>query len=154
MYFASVLLLLFILPCVSILVEVGIFHHTGNGTFLVGKWFVFWGGGIRLFLAGLRQTLQPEFTAKEIFQLQSDESFPIVRELGFANLSMGFLSLCSIFRPGWVIPAAVVTGMYYLLAGVGHIRQAERNAKETMALVSDIFLFIVLAWFVLKSLLT
>ena len=30
---------------------------------LVGKWFVFWAVGARLFIAGIRQVIQPAFTA-------------------------------------------------------------------------------------------
>ena len=32
---------------------------------LVGKWFVFWTVGIQLFLAGLRQIVQPRYTAEQ-----------------------------------------------------------------------------------------
>jgi hypothetical protein len=50
-----------------------------------------------------------------------------------------------------VIPAAIVGGLYYGLAGLGHLPQKNKNAKEYTAMVSDWFAAVVLAWFVLKS---
>ena len=71
--------------------------------------------------------------------------------MGFGNLSIGLLGICSIFRPGWVLPAAIVGGLYYGLAGIGHAMQTTRNAKENIAMLSDEFVFLVLLGFVLKS---
>jgi hypothetical protein len=151
MYFASVILLLVVLPVISISVETLLSHHAMSMA-LVGRWFVFWGVGVRLLLAGVRQVVQPRFTAEEIFGVRDPGSFAIVREVGFANLSMGFLGVCTLFRVGWLVPAAVVGGLYYGLAGALHIFSQERNAKEYLAMISDGFIFVVLLVFVLKSL--
>jgi hypothetical protein len=152
MYFAVVILLLLLLPVVSITAEAALSQHAVSWEFLTGKWFVFWGVGVRLFIAGARQVIQPRFTAEEIFGLRDRSAFPIVRELGFANLSMGLLGICSLVRPGWIVPAALVGGLYYGLAGIGHVFQKERNAKENVAMISDGFVFLVLLAFVLRSL--
>jgi hypothetical protein len=152
MYFASVILLLFVLPLISITAEAVLSHHAPGIMFLVGKWFVFWGAGVRLFVAGIRQVTEPCFTAEKIFGIHDPGSFPLVRELGFANLSMGLLGVCSLLRVGWVLPAAIVGGLYYGLAGIGHVFQKNRNAKENMAMVSDGFIFLVLLVFVFNSL--
>jgi hypothetical protein len=151
MYFASVILLLVVLPVASIFAEVFLSHHAMSMA-LVGRWFVFWGVGVRLLLAGVRQVLQPRFTAKEIFGIDDPGSFAIVREVGFANLSMGLLGVCTLFRGDWLVPAAVVSGLYYGLAGTGHVFSQERNAKEYLAMISDGFIFAVLLVFVLRSL--
>jgi hypothetical protein len=151
MYFASVILLLFVLPIASISAEVLISHHTMSWA-LAGRWFVFWGVGVRLFLAGVRQVIQPRFTAEEIFGIRDTDAFAIVREVGFANLSMGLLGVCTLFWSDWLVPAAVVGGLYYGLAGVGHIFSPHKNAKEYMAMISDGFIFVVLLVFVLKRL--
>jgi ABC-type methionine transport system permease subunit len=152
MYFASVILLLVVLPVVSILVEGSLSHHAMSVA-LIGKWFVFWGVGVRLLFAGVRQVVQPRFTAEEIFGIRDPGSFAIVREVGFANLSMGLLGVCTLFWVGWIVPAAVVGGLYYGLAGVGHVFAHNKNAKEYLAMVSDGFIFVVLLVFVFKSLL-
>lgn len=149
MYFASVILLLFVLPCVSIAIQWPSGAHATAP--LIGKWFVFWGVGVRLFLAGLRQTVQPRFTAEEIFEIHEIKSHAIVRELGFANLSLGTLGICSLVRAEWMLPAAIVGGLYYGLAAVGHVFRKSRNAKEYVAMVSDFFIFAVLAGFVWAS---
>ncbi len=151
MYFASVILFLLVLPVVSISAETLLSHHAMSMA-LVGKWFVFWGVGVRLFLTGIRQVLQPRFTAEEIFGIHDPGSFAIVREVGFANLSMGLLGLCTLFQSEWLVPAAIVSGLYYGLAGAGHVFSQERNAKEYMAMISDGFIFVVLLAFVLHSL--
>jgi uncharacterized protein DUF6790 len=151
MYFASVVLLLLILPLASIAIESELFPHHLSVLSLTGKWFVFWGAGARLFLAGVRQVTQPQFTAEEIFRIREVGAFPIVRELGFANLSMGLLGLCSIAVGGWTVPAAIVGGSYYGLAGIGHIFQEGKNAKEKMAMISDAFICVVLVGFLLTS---
>jgi hypothetical protein len=97
-YFIAVILLLLIFPVASVLTESALSGYTANILGLTGKWFVFWAAGVRLFTAGLRQVVQPKFTAEEIFAIHDLGSFAIVRELGFANLSMGLLGICTIFR--------------------------------------------------------
>ena len=151
MYLASIILLLLVLPVASIVVEL-IAHTNADLVLLIGKWFVFWAGGVRLFIAGIRQTAQPAFTASEIFELTDKGAEKIVRELGFANLTMGALSILSIIQPAWVVPAALVSGLYYALAGIGHVRNSGRNAKQTFAMVSDLAVAIVLLGFVVVSL--
>jgi hypothetical protein len=111
------------------------------------------GVGIRLLLAGARQVIQPRFTAEEIFRIRGAESLAIVRELGFANLLIGVLATCSIFHRSWTEPAAIVGGLFYRLAGLGHVNQASKNAKEQVAMISDAFIFLVLAAFLSYELL-
>lgn len=150
MYFASVLLLLLVFPLVSISAEAIRYGHSIMDMGLVGQWFVFWAVGARLFIAGARQVLQPSFTAVEIFEIHEPKALAIVRELGFANLSMGLLGLSSLWHKQWLIPAAIVGGLYYGLAGLGHIPQPHKNAKEYTAMISDGFAFLVLLAFVLS----
>jgi hypothetical protein len=152
MYFASVFLLLFILPIAFIAGEVALSHQASSIMFLTGKWVVFWGVGVRLCVAGVRQVIQPRFTAEEIFNVHAAGSFPIVREVGFGNLSIGFLGVCSLLRAGWLVPAAIVGCLYYGLAGMGHMFKKGKNAKEYTAMISDEFIFVVLLVFVLGSL--
>jgi hypothetical protein len=75
-----VVLLMGGLPAASILVERSSVESAWE---LVFRWFVFWGVGVRLLLAGVRQVIQPSFTAREIFHLASADAEVIVRELGF-----------------------------------------------------------------------
>jgi hypothetical protein len=152
MYLASILLLLLICPAASVLIEAARSHYTIGLLPVIGRWFVFWAIGIRLFIAGIRQVLQPKFTAEAIFDIHDPASFAIVREVGFANLSMGFLGICTLLRAGWLVPAAIVGGLYYGLAGAGHLVGKNKNAKEYIAMISDAFAFAILLVFVLNSL--
>ena len=150
MYYLMIVLLMGVLPIASVLIEQAAGH--GDWIALVGRWFVFWAGGIRLLLAGIRQIANPAFTAKTIFEIEDRDASKIVVELGFANLAMGLVSVASIVRPDWVLPAAVVTGLYYGLAGFRHIANTGRNRIETWATLSDLWIFVVLAGYAAATL--
>lgn len=152
MYFLMIALLLIVLPSASVCIEV--FLHPGKISIvtLMGQWWTFWAVGIRLFIAGVRQVVQPRFTAEEIFQIDDQASFPIVREVGFGNLAMGILGICCLFRLEWLVPAAIVGGLYYGFAGFGHVPRKGKNSKEWTAMVSDFLVCLFLTIFVYKSL--
>jgi hypothetical protein len=147
MYFITVLLLLFVLPVGA--VSIDLWSDPGlDLIWLIGKWFTFSAVGLRLFLAGVRQNLQPEFTARAIFEIEDAKAHAIVREVGFGNLAMGTAGLLTLLLPSWLPPAAFVGGIYYGLAGIGHAIKPDRNAKENVALFSDILASLVLIAFV------
>jgi hypothetical protein len=148
MYVVTVLLLLAILPAGSVIAEHSYFHSAAPLVFLIGKWFTFWAAGVRLFIAGLRQAFNPRFTAQDIFKIEGDTVFPIVRELGLANISMGTLSLLSLYSPVFLIPGALVGGLYYFLAGGLHVTSGHRNFNENFAMVTDFLIATVLMGFV------
>ncbi len=116
LYLVSILLFMLLLPIISIVVQAHNLHISYNWQ-LVGKWFLFWSVGIRLFIAGIKQIAQPEFTAKQIFQFKSEESFVVIRELGYANVCIGLLGVLSLIKPAWSPPAAIAGGLYFGLAG-------------------------------------
>src|SRR5271168_2776206 len=101
MYFLIVLLFRLVLPVGSIYLEHSYLHSATPRMLLIGKWFVFWSAGVRLFLAGLRQFFQPRFTAEQIFGIKSDDALPLVRELGVANFATGVVGIASLVRPGF-----------------------------------------------------
>ena len=115
---------------------------------LVGKWWVFWACGVRLFIAGVRQVAQPQFTAAEIFEVKDGAANAIVREVGCGNLAMGTLGLATLAQAGWTVPAAIVGGLYYCFAGIGHVVRGRRNLNKSTALISDLAVFVLLAVFV------
>lgn len=135
MYLPTVVLLLIVLPFACTAIELLLL--TGDVVLVGAKWLVFWAVGVRLFVAGIRQVFQPGFTAQTIFGLKDEGAFGVVREVGFGNLSMGTLGLLSLAIPGWVVPAALVGGLYYLLAGLGHARRTSRNSHEQTAMITD-----------------
>jgi hypothetical protein len=148
MYVVFVVLLLFVLPSGCVAVEALWRHGEADIVLLIGKWFVFWAVGVRLFIAGVRQVVQPQFTAESIFDAKDEASSAIVREIGFSNLAMGVLGLLTLVRPSWLVPGAIVGGLFYGLAGLGHAARGKRNSKEQVALVSDLLMFVLLGAFV------
>ncbi|MFT3750387.1 MAG: hypothetical protein QM768_18880 [Agriterribacter sp.] len=142
-YIISVSALTFILPVISFWTE-----HFTTGTALTfdlfSKWFIFSAAGLRLFLAGIKQVKNPEFTAKQIFHLNSAESFPILRELGFANICFGLVAILSLFKPGWRIVSAFASGLYYGIAGIQHALKKNTGINEKFALWTDLVIFVLL----------
>ena len=96
----------------------------------------------------------PNFTAESLFGLAGERlngAIPVVRELGFSNFAVGVLRVVAPFiRPDFVVAAALVGGLYYFLAGVGHLflHGSNRNSQRTFAMVTDFFIAIamLLSW--------
>jgi len=151
LYLLSVLLLTVALPLACVAVQ-----HFGSQnatplTVLLGKWFVFWGAGVRLFTAGLKQLFQPEFTARHIFHMTTDEALPVVREVGIANLAVGTAGVISLWKPAFVLPIAVVGAIFYGIAGINHLREKERSTNETVAMLTDLWVSLVLVAYIVLS---
>ena len=143
MYYVIVVALMFVLPLLSVAVDASISPGSAS-LLLIGRWFVFWAVGIRLLLAGIRQIIQPRYTAETILGIKGEESLLVVRELGFANAAVGAIGTGSILAPGWVTAGALAGGIFYGLAGANHAMQIHRNRLENVAMTSDLFVGIVL----------
>ncbi|MBG1233349.1 DUF6790 family protein [Aestuariivirga litoralis] len=150
MYLAIVLLTMLVLPVASMLVHHGM-EPSLPWIVLLGRWFVFWGVGARLGLAGFRQYLRPEFTARNIFHMKGDEALPLVKELGAANLAAGVTGLLSLVMPSFVLPAAIYALIFYANAGWAHVMRPGRLLNENIAMISDLFIALILAVYVLGS---
>jgi hypothetical protein len=137
MYVFAILALMVVLPVAPIVIEY-FFVHGIDLLSMIGGWFVFWAVGVRLLAAGLRQVFQPQFTAEGIFGIRDPDARKIVIELGFANICTGVIGVASGSIPAWVQPAAVAGGLFYLLAGIQHARNAHRNQAENLAMWSDL----------------
>jgi len=150
-YFATVLALMGALPVASIALERAVASAPRDLPSAIGAWFIFWGIGVRLATAGLRQIVQPSFTAREIFHHQGAESETIVRELGFANVCLGLTAILSLFAPGWRMAAAFGGGLYFGIAGLMHAIKRPATPNEWVALISDLFIFAIAAgWLALQ----
>jgi hypothetical protein len=151
MYVVIVALTTLILPVGSVLLAAGA-NPAADFTGLVGLWFVVWGVGVRLGLAGASQVLRPDATARGIFGLKGDGALAIVRELGFANLAIGIVGLLTLLHPAFVLPAAIYATLFYAAAGLLHLHQTERGLNETAAMLSDLFMAAALGGFIAASL--
>lgn len=149
-YFIVVSVLTFVLPLACSVVETQVNKDCIFSFALIGKWFIFSAVGLRLFIAGIKQTTDPAFTAKQIFHIDDPVSFPIVRELGFANLCFGLIGIISLFMPEWRIVSAFGSGLYYGIAGLQHLLKKPAGPNERFALVTDIIIFIFLLVYFIK----
>ncbi len=149
-YIIVVSVLTFILPLLCTIGQMLIRKDTPLSFILIGKWFIFSAVGLRLFIAGIKQTTDPAFTAKEIFHLDNPESFPIVRELGFANLCFGLVGIVSLFFPQWRVVSAFGSGLYYGIAGLQHFIKKPVGTNEKFALVTDMIIFLLLLIYFVK----
>lgn len=143
-YLIVVFVLTVLLPAICTIAQILINKGTIFSFALFGKWFIFSAVGLRLFLAGIKQATNPAFTAKEIFHIDSADSLPIIRELGFANLCFGLVGIVSLFMPQWRVVSAFGSGLYYGVAGLQHLLKKPVGINELFALVSDILIFILL----------
>jgi hypothetical protein len=135
-YFILVILQTMILPIVSGIVEL---VTTGGDPVLVfGKWWVFWGVGTRLLVAGVAQVSgKGPTTAILGAAAPSVQEQQLTRELGTANIGLGLAGLLALV-PGWALPAGLAGGVFLLIAGVMHVPKKGKNAQETLATWTDL----------------
>ena len=143
-YFIIVAVLMFLAPLACIASAV-LAHHAALDWALALRWFAFWMVGARLGSAGLRQMLNPKFTARHILGIEGDEALILVRELGFANTAFGAIGILSLWWPAWAVPAAFAGAVFLGLAGINHAMQPHRNARENFAMLTDLLGALVLA---------
>jgi hypothetical protein len=136
-YLVLVVALMLVLPVTSSVLALGGSASEPLPAVLV-RWFVFWGVGVRLLLAGIRQIVQPRYTAEEILGIEGEIAHAVIRELRFANVALGTLGVVSLVARTWAEPAGLAGAIFYTLAGVNHLRKADRNRNETVAMVSDL----------------
>jgi len=150
MYVPMVIALMAVIPLVSVAIQLLSDSHAVLNSAaiipIIAKWYVFWAVGVRLFLAGLRQMIQPRYTAETILGIKGADALLLVRELGFANTALGSIGLASIVAASWRPPAAMAAVIFYGLAGINHALHGHRNKLENVAMVSNIFAALVLAF--------
>jgi hypothetical protein len=149
-YLIVVSVLTFVLPTIAFALE-HIIDDTSLTFALFGKWFIFSAVGLRLFLAGIRQITKPSFTAKEIFHIDNPDVFPIIIELGFANLCFGLVGIVSLLKPEWRVVSAFASGLYYAFAGSLHLIKKPVGTNEKFALWTDLLIFVILCLYFNKA---
>ena len=95
-------------------------------------------------MAGVRQIVQPEFTATAVFGIQDCSAYSRVRELGFVTLSVGLLAVVSLLYRPWV-EAVALAGHSCSSWQEAIISSAVTvNLLRKVALCSDLFIVSVL----------
>ncbi len=148
MYIAVVLLQTLVLPLVF-----GIGHlvlQGGEPIPVIGSWFLFWGVGTRLLLAGVHQVQKPEYTVQGILGAANADAAHIAQELGFANICMGLAAVVAFTRPEWWVVGAIPGGLFLLLAGLRHVTKPGKDRDELVATWTDLLvgvaMIVLIAW--------
>jgi len=141
-YIVMILLLLIVGPIGATAIDVGSTDHPllAAATF----WFVFF-GGVRLFIAGISQALNPAFTVNNILGQKDPNpgANHLAQELGYANIGLGVLGIVSPWL-GWAPAGALAIGVFLLLAGMRHLAKRGKGAKEWFATATDLAFSVVL----------
>jgi len=147
LYEVSVILFFVIAPIIGAVTEITLLNNSYSLSGVLLKWFTFSSVGLRLFSAGLKQSIKPSFTATEIFNAD-EKSYPIVREVGFSNICIGILGILSFFFSDFRLAAAVTGGLYFGLAGFLRLLY-KRDRNEIFTTISNFYIFFVLLVLVL-----
>jgi hypothetical protein len=148
-YLAIVALTMFVLPVASVLIEHSL-RPDAPVVFLLGRWFVFWGVGVRLALAGLRQFFQPAFRQRDIPHSGRRGAVAGARTGRCEHRDGGRGPAVAGLRELYP-PIPISAGVFYGVAGFRHMAEKSRSRNETIAMASDLFLFALLAFFVVAS---
>lgn len=148
MYVTVVLLQTLVLPLVSAPIELA--AHGGDPVLVVGRWFLFWGVGTRLLLAGTVQVARPSFTARDILGAGETGALQLVQELGLANIAMGTVAVVGALVPEWRAAAAVPGGIFLGLAGLRHVAKPGKDLEERVATWTDLLVAGVMLVFVAR----
>lgn len=140
-YFILVIAQTVVLPVVSGIAELAV--GGGDPVLVFGKWWVFWGVGTRLLVAGIAQVSGKGPTTEILgASAPSIQEKQLARELGTANIGMGLAGLLA-FVPGWALSAGLAGGVFLLIAGVLHVAKKGKNPQETLATWTDLVVGVV-----------
>jgi hypothetical protein len=140
-YFILVIAQTIVLPIVSGSIELA--TSGGDPVLVFGAWWVFWGVGTRLAVAGLAQVSGKGPTAEILGSTAASvQEKQLTRELGTANLAMGLAGLLALVRD-WALPAGAAGGIFLLIAGALHVAKKGKGPQETLATWTDLLVGVV-----------
>ena len=140
-YYILVIAQTLALPIISGVIELA--NAGGDPLLVFGKWWVFWGVGTRLLVAGIAQMSgKGPTTAILGATAPSVQEKQLTSELGMANVAMGFAGLFALV-PGWALPAGLAGGVFLLIAGFMHVPKKNKNGQETLATWTDLLVGVV-----------
>ncbi|WP_146115233.1 hypothetical protein [Microbacterium sp. MYb66] len=135
-YFILVIAQTIVLPVLCGIVELS--AAGGEPVLVFGRWWVFWGVGTRLLVAGIAQVSGKGPTAAILGSAEPTmQEVQLTRELGTANIAMGLAGLLALI-PGWALPTGLAGGLFLLIAGVMHVPKKGKNPQETLATWTDL----------------
>lgn len=140
-YFIVVIAQTVVLPILSGCIQLA--TTGGDAVLTFGKWWVFWGVGTRLLLAGLVQLSGAGPTAQILGSTEpTEQEGQLTRESGTANVGMGIAGLLAL-HSDWAVPAGLAGGVFLFLAGIMHVTKKDKSAQEVVATWTDLIVGVV-----------
>lgn len=142
-----------VLPLLCAFIEIS-FEHKHDAAYnlwdILCKWFAFWCLGIAPITVALMQMFNPSYTANLLSISLTD--FIIIKELGYAQFAIGLLGLFSLKWKAYRQSAAIVYGVFILLAMLNHfMRLAVIDVDEIASTAADLWTVIVAAVIILRG---
>ena len=140
-YFIVVLAQTVVLPIVSGVIELATVG--GDPITVFGRWWIFWGVGTRLLLAGIVQVSGKSPTADILGSSEPTvHEKQLTGELGTANIGMGAAGILALI-PAWALPAGLAGGLFLLIAGLLHLPKKNKTPAESLATWTDLLVGVV-----------
>jgi hypothetical protein len=105
------------------------------------KWFIFWSVGFRLFFKGVRLASTQQATGLSLSSFRNRESYLLLLELGFANMSLGAMGILSVINDQWRLIAAIAGAIYFGLSDLLRLLKKSAGCHERVALTYNLLAF-------------
>ncbi len=142
-YLLTTALFVILFPVISICGE-AIIKRISVDPGLTGKWFIFWVAGVRLSFTGIKHIYRRGAAPAAFFYGEKKENFLMIRELGFANITIGVMGMLSVVNSNWRQIAGLAAAIFFGLSALQHFFIKPVNGKEMAIMVTDIIVFAIL----------
>lgn len=142
-----------IIPIMCVLIDYFIYRKGNDSSSkfdIICKWFVFWSLGISAVTAGLMQMFNPAYTANLLSISTND--FIVIKELGYANFSIGLIAVISLKYEKFRQPAAISYGVFMLLCMLNHMTRLNViSLDEIVSTAADLLVVVVAVLVIVNS---
>lgn len=132
-------LLIFLLPLISVMIE-HVEIQTPADWRLLGKWFVFWAFGLRLFTSGIKQASNPSLPTKRY----DNQVFELTRSLGIVNICLGVGGILSLINETWRPVIAILGCLFFGLNSIRSLTGSLISGSQKLNALSDVLSFVIL----------
>jgi hypothetical protein len=137
-------IMIVILPLTCSMTEKWVMHVATNWM-LLGKWFVFWAFGFRLFTSGIKQASDPSFAVKK----SNNDLIEIVRKLGIANICLGTGGILSLINESWRQVIAILGCLFFGLDAIRCLTVGLSSAAQKLLMLFNVVMFVAFLLYVI-----
>ena len=136
----AVILLMIALPLICIITE-HLISAEPIDPVLIGKWFMFWGMGVQLFLTGLLGYLALRIASLKNWTDTRTAYFSGIGDSKLLNIAVGVLAMLSLYFNRFREATAIAGGIFFGLRAFGRLIRKSDLGGESLLILSDLFLF-------------